>query len=176
MQWSVFSRILTKYGEILRSSPYSVRMCEKMEQKNSEYKHFSQISKTWVPFKWSLYVSVSHVDCVSCIRGHYSHILLEFYSWKMQQTPQNNTFFFIRTRKIDLRLCARISSSYSSYIYMWVKFRKSRKKDILPVAVTFCRDQKTIFTKLVRELICTIEKFKILNRIKFPEICELAVN
>ena len=116
VQWSVFSGIRTKYGEILRSSPYSVRICEKMDQKNSEYKHFSQISKTWVPFKWSLYVSVSHVDCVSCIRSHYSHILFEFYSWKMQQTPRNNTFFFIRTRKIDLRLRARISQRWPSNV------------------------------------------------------------
>ena len=38
--WSVFSRIWTEYEEILRISPYSVRMRENMEQKNSEYGHF----------------------------------------------------------------------------------------------------------------------------------------
>ena len=31
--WSVFSRIRTEYGQILRISPYSVRMQENMEQK-----------------------------------------------------------------------------------------------------------------------------------------------
>ena len=31
--WSVFSRIRTEYGEILRMSPYSVRMRENTDQK-----------------------------------------------------------------------------------------------------------------------------------------------
>ena len=39
--WSTFSRIQTEYGEILRISPYSVRMRENADQKNSEYGHFS---------------------------------------------------------------------------------------------------------------------------------------
>ena len=38
--WSVFSRIRTEYGEILRICPYSVRMRENTDQKNSEYGHF----------------------------------------------------------------------------------------------------------------------------------------
>ena len=31
--WSVFSRNRTEYGEILRTSPYSVRMLENTDQK-----------------------------------------------------------------------------------------------------------------------------------------------
>ena len=38
--WSAFSRIRTEYGEILRISPYSVRMRENADQNNSEYGHF----------------------------------------------------------------------------------------------------------------------------------------
>ena len=38
--WSTFSRIRTEYGEILRISPYSVRMQENADQNNSEYEHF----------------------------------------------------------------------------------------------------------------------------------------
>ena len=38
--WSVFSCIRTEYGEILRISPYSVRMRENADQNNSEYGHF----------------------------------------------------------------------------------------------------------------------------------------
>ena len=38
--WSIFSRIRTEYEEILRSSPYSVRMRENMDQNNSEHGHF----------------------------------------------------------------------------------------------------------------------------------------
>ena len=37
--WSVFSRIWTEYGEILRISPYAVRMWGNMDLKNSEYGH-----------------------------------------------------------------------------------------------------------------------------------------
>ena len=39
--WSVFSRIPTEYGEILRISPYWVRMRENAYQKNSKHGHFS---------------------------------------------------------------------------------------------------------------------------------------
>ena len=38
--WSVFSRIRTEYGEILRIFPYSIRMRENTDQNNSEYGHF----------------------------------------------------------------------------------------------------------------------------------------
>ena len=37
---SEFSRIRTEYGEILRISPYSVRMWENVDRNNSEYEHF----------------------------------------------------------------------------------------------------------------------------------------
>ena len=40
--WSVFSHIRTEYGEILRLSPYSIRMRKNAEQNNSEYGHFSR--------------------------------------------------------------------------------------------------------------------------------------
>ena len=40
--WSVFSRIRTEYGEILRISPYSVQMRQNTDQNNSEYGHFSR--------------------------------------------------------------------------------------------------------------------------------------
>ena len=39
--WSLFSSIRTEYGDILCISPYSVRMRENTDQKNSEYEHFS---------------------------------------------------------------------------------------------------------------------------------------
>ena len=38
--WSVFSHIWTEYGEIIRVSPYSVRMRENTDQNNFEYGHF----------------------------------------------------------------------------------------------------------------------------------------
>ena len=39
--WSVFSRIRTEYGEIIRVSPYSVGMRENADQSKSEYGQFS---------------------------------------------------------------------------------------------------------------------------------------
>ena len=39
--WSRFSRIWTEHGEILRIALYSVRMRENGDQKNSEYRHFT---------------------------------------------------------------------------------------------------------------------------------------
>ena len=42
--WSAFSRIWTKYGEILRICPYSIQMWKNADQNNSEYGHFLQLS------------------------------------------------------------------------------------------------------------------------------------
>ena len=39
--WTVFSCIQTEYGEILHIFPYLVRMWENVDQRNSEYRHFS---------------------------------------------------------------------------------------------------------------------------------------
>ena len=38
--WSAFSCMGTEYGEILRTSPYSVRMQENADQNNCEYGDF----------------------------------------------------------------------------------------------------------------------------------------
>ena len=43
--WSVFSCIWTEYGEVLRISPYPVRIWENAEQKNPEYGYFSRSVK-----------------------------------------------------------------------------------------------------------------------------------
>ena len=44
--WSTFSRIRTEYGEIQCTSPYSVRLWENTDQKDSEYGLFSRSVKT----------------------------------------------------------------------------------------------------------------------------------
>ena len=41
--WSVFSLIWTKYREIISISPYSVKMLEITDQKNSEYRYFKTV-------------------------------------------------------------------------------------------------------------------------------------
>ena len=40
--WFAFSCIWIEYEEILRISPYSVRIRENVEQNNSKYGHFSR--------------------------------------------------------------------------------------------------------------------------------------
>ena len=44
---SVFSHVRTEYGEVLRLSPYSVRMRENKDKKNSEYGHLSHSESIW---------------------------------------------------------------------------------------------------------------------------------
>ena len=48
--WSVFSHIRATYGEILRISPYSVRMWENVDQNNSEYEHFLCSGSTTISY------------------------------------------------------------------------------------------------------------------------------
>ena len=43
--WSVFSRILTEYGEIRSISLYLVQMGENTDRNNSEYGNFSRSAK-----------------------------------------------------------------------------------------------------------------------------------
>ena len=40
--WTIFSRVLTEYGEILRIPPHSFRMRKKTDQRNFKYRHFSR--------------------------------------------------------------------------------------------------------------------------------------
>ena len=53
-----------------------------------------------------------------------------------------------------------------------IKFSEFRKKDILPVAVTFSIILKKVFTRQARDLIYTIQEFKLAG-IKFLEFREL---
>ena len=48
--WSAFPRIRTEYREILRVSPYSVRMRENADENNNKYGHFlrSERSARWI--------------------------------------------------------------------------------------------------------------------------------
>ena len=56
---SLLYRILTEYGEIRSISPYSVRMRENTDQKNSEYGHFSRSAsfKKNIPYSQALRIS-----------------------------------------------------------------------------------------------------------------------
>ena len=124
--------------------------------------------------------------------------------------PLNVIFFFVRTRKIDLRLNVLIFQSWASLkmflfccylksassaiwelifkrnifrekifkfffiIFVKINFRQEtyfpyfarikfsgfHKKVILRIAVTFCMRLKKAFTRLARDLIRTIQKFK----------------
>ena len=58
--WSVLSRIWTGYGEILRISPYSVRIRENTDQNYSEYVHFSRSDISLK--KWQILLIFNDVD------------------------------------------------------------------------------------------------------------------
>ena len=59
--WSVFSRVWTAYGEIRSISPYSVRMRENTDQKNSEYGHFT---------------------CSACYQHYHGEMTMHFYIYQ----------------------------------------------------------------------------------------------
>ena len=50
--WSAFLRIPTEYGDLLCKSLYSVQMRENVDQKNSEYGHFSRSVVSALNFKF----------------------------------------------------------------------------------------------------------------------------
>ena len=54
LYWSIFSRIRTKYREILSIFPYLVRMRENTDENNSEYRHFLHCDTEAVAQRWSL--------------------------------------------------------------------------------------------------------------------------
>ena len=45
--WSVFSHIRSEFEKILSMSPYSVRIPENTDQKNSKYGHFAPSDRYW---------------------------------------------------------------------------------------------------------------------------------
>ena len=45
--WSVFSYIWTEFGDIRSISPYSVRVLENTDQKNSKYRLFLRSENIW---------------------------------------------------------------------------------------------------------------------------------
>ena len=60
--WSLFSRIQTKYGEILRIFPYSVRMRGNKDQKNSKYGHFSRIDIYCMKIRFTWWKPLNRID------------------------------------------------------------------------------------------------------------------
>ena len=89
--WSVFSRICTEYGEILRSiSPYSVKMRENTDQKNSAFGHFSRSER----FLWSQHCSSF---CNTVFSGLAYYFFLSFlHEVRIQETLKNDATLFLR--------------------------------------------------------------------------------
>ena len=52
--WSVFSRIRTEYEDWQNKYPYSLRMLENTDQKNSKFEHFLRSLRDLVSFFWLL--------------------------------------------------------------------------------------------------------------------------
>ena len=63
--WSLFPRILTEYGDLQSKSPYSVRMREDTDQKNSKYRHFSRRGIVSILTKKSAFIAI-YLQNISC--------------------------------------------------------------------------------------------------------------
>ena len=67
--WSLYSRIRAEYGDLRSKSPYSVRMQEYTDQKNSEYGHFLRPISQLIIFaetimsKYNNYLIVGNLFC-----------------------------------------------------------------------------------------------------------------
>ena len=65
---SLFSPILTEYGEIIHISPYSVQIWQNTEQKTSDYGHFSRSATNEVFIFVTIIVIENFVSrYISCI-------------------------------------------------------------------------------------------------------------
>ena len=62
--WSVFPHIRTEYGEIQSISPYSIRMRENTDQKNSEYGHYSRSGSISIKLKLGLEIIFDLEQCI----------------------------------------------------------------------------------------------------------------
>ena len=83
LSWPAFSRIWTEYGDLLSKSPYSHRMQENTDQKNSKYGHISHSDYLWY----------------HCYLGYHLKIII-LCIWKISLTNnlkiQNSSFNFRR--------------------------------------------------------------------------------
>ena len=124
--WSVFSRIRTEYGEI--RTPYSLRIRENAEKKDSECGHFSRIvtgSYNLTPnFNCCLFVSVQYS------RNFWNLLFWEpcEYKWKNKELRQNLSLIlneFKRIRQLPFPLKSSKNLRFSDY------FRENRHYMIL---------------------------------------------
>ena len=112
--WSVFSSIPTEYGKILHISPYSVRMRENTEQKNSVFGYFSRSEKCeimkgiWLLFtRWKTFHCVKSVQIRSVFGSVLSCIQSEYRKIGTRKTPYLDTFHavFVLLIKLLLTIC-----------------------------------------------------------------------
>ena len=146
--WSVFSRIRTESGEILRISPYSVRMRENTDHKNSDYRHFTQWI-WWINYKkyWPVSCPCSYLfRCFSLYWHKQKHYMSDlicthkiFLLWKRIQ-------WCIKTsaKHLQWRVFAKIFYQKSFAIGIWQVFK-------------YASTQRTIYSRyFAMLLICLV--------------------
>ena len=98
---SVFSRIRTEHGEIPLISPYSIRMRENTDQKNSEYGHFlrSASGLKWVDIEKTLRGKLRsrhlEVFCKNGVLGNFA---------KFTEKHLRQSLFFSKVAGLTLQL------------------------------------------------------------------------
>ena len=55
MNVNMFCLITAEYGDLQSNFPYSVQMCENMDQENSQYEPFSRSGLFWY-FPWQIFI------------------------------------------------------------------------------------------------------------------------
>ena len=84
-----FSRIRTEYGEILRISPYSIRMRENADQKNSKYGQLSRSDKD-ILFRLTMSIRVLTIHIILKETFKRPHIVTIYY---LIDLFENNSWF-----------------------------------------------------------------------------------
>ena len=109
--WSVFSSIRTEYGDILRISPYSVRMRENMDQKNSECGHFS----CSVFFKKRLLKIILKTSVLKNLRNVLKNICSEHFKTIIRKIHSVQPLFIELQTKSVLLLYKRALSRFCAF-------------------------------------------------------------
>lgn len=146
------SRVCSHYSYVLfkfhfcniRSTPQcNILFCKNQENwLEVECSYFSIVSQPQ-----NVLILLLFKICIICHMG--INFQENYFSRKNLQI-----FFFIIFVKINFR-----QETYFPY-FARIKFSGFHKKDILRIAVTFCMRLKKAFTRLARDLIRTIQKFK----------------
>ena len=90
--WSVFSSIRTEYGERRSISPYSHRLRENTDQKNSVFGHFSRSVVSFISLMKVVIKSRKSPNVLWPMPGTFSYILQQIHCFRKARIFASNNF------------------------------------------------------------------------------------